>query len=55
MSQNIILELIGTAGTCPSIYSSLCYSFFVPCAYVFSVKIIIIISMNIYLYFTKDR
>ena len=54
MSQNIILELIGTAGTCPSIYSSSCYSFFVPCAYVFSEKIIIM-SMNIYLYFMKDR
>ena len=50
LSQNIILELIGTAGTRPSITFFSWYSFFVPCAYVFSVKII---SMNTYLYFMK--
>ena len=52
MSQNIILELIGTAGTLPRIYNFSCYSFFVPCVHVFSVKII---SRNIYLYFMKDQ
>ena len=52
MSQNIILELIGTAGTLPCTNNFSCYSFFVPCVYAFSVKII---SMNIYLHFMKDR
>ena len=37
MSQNIILELIGTAGTLPRIYNFSCYSFFCSvCACIFS-------------------